>query len=335
METATYLLFLLGILGAVDIAIFHSIAHGIRSRPDSVMELFTHSLRGPTYATLFVIIPNFRMQGAFAWVLIAIFVIDLGISIWDFWLEQGSRRFLGGLPSGEYVLHTISAMLFGALVTSVMFEIGTLLKGNTGFVYSPANVPWLLRAVMLIMAALVLVSGMQEAFAALRLKGAKKRNPTEDPIPAGSICVAQEQPTPTTSPFWMRLVLNTAGVYNLLWGAFVICFPMTLFRWADMPPINYPGVWQCVGMVVGVHGVGYLIAARDPFRHWPVILVGLLGKVFGPIGMLWAISNGQLPWQAGLACVTNDLIGWIPFGLVLYGAYKYNHRLTLAVTIRQ
>jgi small multidrug resistance pump len=45
---------------------------------------------------------------------------------------------------------------------------------------------------------------------------------------------------------------------------------------------RYPDIWQCVGMIVGVYGVGYLIAAFDPLRHWPVILVGLLGKVLGP-----------------------------------------------------
>src|SRR5688500_10822937 len=60
MEIATYLLFVLGLLGAADIAIFHSVAHGIRSHPDSAMELFTHSLRGPTYAALFILIPNFK-----------------------------------------------------------------------------------------------------------------------------------------------------------------------------------------------------------------------------------------------------------------------------------
>src|SRR5213593_4797619 len=116
MEIPTYILFLLGCLGAADIALFHSVAHGIRSHPESAGELITHSLRGPTYAALFALIPNFVMQGSFAWGLLALFVFDVAISIWDFWLEQGSRRFLGGLPSGEYVLHMFMAIFFGALV---------------------------------------------------------------------------------------------------------------------------------------------------------------------------------------------------------------------------
>ena len=112
MEIPTYLLFTLGWLGAADIALFHSVAHGIRTHPDSVGELVTHSLRGPTYAALFVLIPNLEMHGLFAWALMGLFIVDVGISIWDFSLEQGSRRFLGGLPGGEYVLHMLMATVF-------------------------------------------------------------------------------------------------------------------------------------------------------------------------------------------------------------------------------
>ena len=113
-----------------------------------------------------------------------------------------------------------------------------------------------------------------------------------------------------------------AGFYNLVWGAFVVCFPLALFQWAQMPLPRYPEIWQCVGMIVGVYGIGYIIAAFDPLRHWPIILVGLLGKVFGPIGMLNAIWQGKLPPVAGLTCLTNDLIWWVPFGIILWRAYQ-------------
>ena len=110
MEIPSYILFLLGCLGATDIALYYSVAHGIRSHADSVGELVTHSLRGPTHAALFLLVPNFELHGLFAWGLMALFVFGVGISIWDFSLEQDSRRFLGGLPSGEYVLHMLMAI---------------------------------------------------------------------------------------------------------------------------------------------------------------------------------------------------------------------------------
>ena len=120
----------------------------------------------------------------------------------------------------------------------------------------------------------------------------------------------------------MRIVLLLAGAYNLLWGAFVIVFPAVPFGWANMEPPRYPQLWQCIGMIVGVYGIGYLIAANAPYRHWPIILVGLLGKIFGPIGFLHAAVTGALPWAAGWMIVMNDLIWWVPFGLILLGAWR-------------
>ena len=87
-------------------------------------------------------------------------------------------------------------------------------------------------------------------------------------------------------PSWIQIVLRFAAVYNLAWGALVVLFPLTPFRWAGMEEPNYPQLFQCIGMIVGVYGIGYWIAADDPLRHWPIVLVGLLGKVFGPIGFL-------------------------------------------------
>ncbi len=73
-------------------------------------------------------------------------------------------------------------------------------------------------------------------------------------------------------------------------------------------------------MIVGVYGIGYLIAARDPFRHWPLVLVGLLGKVLGPVGMGWSVVHGTLSSTLAWTCLTNDLIWWWPFALILFRA---------------
>jgi hypothetical protein len=54
----------------------------------------------------------------------------------------------------------------------------------------------------------------------------------------------------------MRAVLVAAGIYNLIWGGWLVFFLAALFRWAGMAPTNYPQIWQCVGMIVGVYGIG-------------------------------------------------------------------------------
>jgi hypothetical protein len=126
----------------------------------------------------------------------------------------------------------------------------------------------------------------------------------------------------------MRWTLWLAGIYNLAWGAWVILRPHDLFDWTGIARPNYPGIWQCVGMIVGVYGIGYWIAARDPFRHWPIVLVGFLGKLFGPIGMVSATTSGELPYSWFATIVTNDLVWWIPFALILFEAAKESQRPT-------
>lgn len=130
------------------------------------------------------------------------------------------------------------------------------------------------------------------------------------------------------APKWMSTTLWAAAIYNLAWGGWVVARPGDLFRLSGIEPPLYPGIWQCVGMIVGVYGVGYAIAATAPLRHWPIVLVGLLGKLFGPIGFLlnrWAAGPGDagvLPWNWAWTLVTNDLIWWVPFSMILYAAFR-------------
>jgi hypothetical protein len=75
-------------------------------------------------------------------------------------------------------------------------------------------------------------------------------------------------------------------------------------------------------MIVGVYGIGYLAAAANPLRHWPIVLVGLLGKIFGPIGFLGAALRDEIPWSFGWTIIGNDLVWWIPFGMIIARAFR-------------
>ena len=128
--------------------------------------------------------------------------------------------------------------------------------------------------------------------------------------------------TPDRAPSWTKKWLIAAGIYNLVWGAAVVLFPNLLFEATGIETPVYPQIWQCVGMIVGVYGIGYLVAAGDSRRHWPIILVGFLGKIFGPIGFAQGLATGELPWQFGLTIPTNDLIWWVPFTAILYKVWR-------------
>jgi small multidrug resistance pump len=119
----------------------------------------------------------------------------------------------------------------------------------------------------------------------------------------------------------MRGWLVAAGVYNLAWGGLTVLLPGWLFDLTGMERPLYPFIWQCVGMIVGVYGIGYLAASTDPLRHWPIVLVGLLGKIFGPLGYVSGVLQGEVPPAFGVTLPTNDLLWWIPFALILRQAW--------------
>jgi len=118
--------------------------------------------------------------------------------------------------------------------------------------------------------------------------------------------------------------LVAAGVYNLAWGGLTVLVPSWLFSLTGMEQPNYPFIWQCVGMIVGVYGIGYLVAAGDPVRHWPIVLVGFLGKIFGPLGYVIGVAQGNVPPAFGATLPTNDLIWWVPFAAILWHAFREN-----------
>jgi hypothetical protein len=117
-----------------------------------------------------------------------------------------------------------------------------------------------------------------------------------------------------------RWVFVLAGLYNLGWGAWSILDPQWLFRFAGMPFSNYPQIFACLGMIVGLYGILYLEVARVPERGWLLAAVGLAGKVLGPIGLARLIWTGVWPPATAVLCLTNDLVWWIPFGLYLHDA---------------
>ncbi len=123
-----------------------------------------------------------------------------------------------------------------------------------------------------------------------------------------------------------RIVFAAAGLYNIAWGLYSLMDPQWLFRYAGMPLQNYPQIFACLGMVVGLYGIVYWEVARVPERGWLLAAVGLLGKVLGPIGLVRLILSHEWPASTIILSVTNDFIWWIPFSLYLYDAWPHFRR---------
>ena len=123
-----------------------------------------------------------------------------------------------------------------------------------------------------------------------------------------------------------RITFCLAGAYNILWGLYAAWDPQWLFRFAGMPLQNYPQIFACLGMVVGLYGILYFEVARAPERGWLLAAVGLAGKILGPLGLAVLILSGQWPFATIVLCLTNDLIWWIPFTLYLVDAWPWFRR---------
>ena len=100
------------------------------------------------------------------------------------------------------------------------------------------------------------------------------------------------------SPRWMKAVLLAAAACNLAYAAAAGLFPGWMLA-AQGVSTDAVGrvLWQSLGLLVGLLGLGYAAAALDPLRHWPIVLVGFLGKLFAPLGFAATALQGILPWR--------------------------------------
>lgn len=120
-----------------------------------------------------------------------------------------------------------------------------------------------------------------------------------------------------------QITFILAGIYNICWGLWVSIDPNWLFRFAKMELPNYPEIFVCVGMVVGLYGVVYLEIARRPERGFILALVGFVGKILGPMGIFYYIYLSKWTFNSLIMNLTNDFIWLIPFAIYLYDSWEY------------
>jgi hypothetical protein len=151
MLTASMFLIAIGVLGAADIAWFHTFKGRLTRRAECRAESAVHVARGLVYAVQFIAVPGFRFQGAWYFALLALFVVDAGIAITDVLLEPRSRAAQGGLSAPEYLMHIVLSVLVGAMLHSAFSATWGDWSAPTALVAS--ELPRALRGLMLLMAA--------------------------------------------------------------------------------------------------------------------------------------------------------------------------------------
>ena len=163
-----------GILGAFDTLYHHELTQALASRPSARRELGIHAVRAMIYAVLFIGLSAWAWHGAWAWVLMAIFGIEIVLTLWDFVIEDLTRL----LPATERVTHTVLAINAGAFIILLALNLPAWQAQATTLVWQPHG--WL--SVFLALCGVgVGLSGLRDAWAVRQL-GKHQARPAPAPI---------------------------------------------------------------------------------------------------------------------------------------------------------
>ncbi len=172
MSTALWLLALQGALGALDTLYYHEwrakLPAGV---PGTRPELMLHAARDFFYALIFGSLPWVAWRGAWAAVLGLVIATELVITLADFVVEDRVRKPYGGVFPGERCMHTVMAIVYGAMLSHLLPALLEAWQLPTGLAMEPAAVSPTLRTVLSLMAVGVLGSGARDLYAALGLPG--------------------------------------------------------------------------------------------------------------------------------------------------------------------
>ena len=120
------------------------------------------------------------------------------------------------------------------------------------------------------------------------------------------------------APRWQVLVLKASALHSAVWGLFIITMPALSARvYGFFRPLHDIHLWQGAGLFITLLAIGYGLAATNPRQHWGIVLIGLLAKVSGSIGMCGAVLQGQVSSQVLWLLPINDVIWWWPFAVIV------------------
>jgi len=123
---------------------------------------------------------------------------------------------------------------------------------------------------------------------------------------------------------WIKAVLLTGSIYFIIWGLLMMVYPSLLFHSNAIALPNYMFLWQTLGLVEALFGIGLFIASRAPYRQWSMILLVLLYKIFSAaIYFTGAFDNDKL-WSISNYIFIDNIIWIVPLSVILYQAYLFH-----------
>ena len=168
MEISFYLLLIIAHLGLFDVLYFHNYKCKLHLRSECQREAFWHVWRHLIYALQFLWVANLRFHGAALILLGVLYFFDIFIAWADVLEENKSRKLQGGLPRGEYFMHVVLSLLVGAYLINTFQAVWADRSLATAIVYSPPEVPFILRIFMTTMGVIALFTFVSDLLKWLR-----------------------------------------------------------------------------------------------------------------------------------------------------------------------
>lgn len=151
-----------GCLGAFDTIYHHEITEALPQKKSARLELTIHSIRALIYSVLFAGLSSWEWHGAWAWVLVLVFSVEIVLTLWDFVVEDRTRL----LPATERVTHTVLAINAGAFIALLALNSADWASLPTALAWQPYG--WL--SVFLALCGVgVGLSGLRDGYAAWQL----------------------------------------------------------------------------------------------------------------------------------------------------------------------
>ena len=172
MHVALWLLAIQGVIGAFDTVYYHEWRARLPARsPQSAPELKIHAARDFFYAIIFGTLPFVAWRGIWAVAFLAVLVIEIILTLWDFIVEVTARKPIGDVYAGERVTHALMGIIYGAMLAFLLPVLWAWWNQPSGFALDPPNVPPYVRWSLFVMAVGVLLSGIRDLYAAYGLPG--------------------------------------------------------------------------------------------------------------------------------------------------------------------
>lgn len=122
----------------------------------------------------------------------------------------------------------------------------------------------------------------------------------------------------------MPLVLCLAGFYCVAFAVVTLAWPDQAYAQTGLDASGHHMLVRLIGMFYLVFGCSYFLAARDPLRHWRIVLLCV-------IKILIVLAAGAYAWWEKLLApplilllIIDDLLWLSPFLMILWAAVQAN-----------